>query len=182
MRMLKKDKMKACGHCGEILGYSHFIIWRKNASMTKSYFSKNCKPCIKREQAKVQAIKKVFPPPKAGTPCACCGKVDRLVVDHDWSIDDPKTSFRGYICKSCNVGMGHLGDSLAGVQKAVDYLKRAEIRSTGLKWFDAFAMDTEQQHSGRMAWEDHPRTRENRKPRMGAIREGWFTGQRPKLG
>ena len=39
--------------------------------------------------------------------------------------------------------MDHLGDSLAGVQKAVDYLEKAEIRSTGLRFFDAFAMDVE---------------------------------------
>ena len=121
--------MKACCQCGEILGYNHFLIWRKNASMTKNYYSKNCKPCIRQEQRKLQAIKKLFPPPKAGTPCACCGKVDRLVVDHGWSIDDPKTSFRGYICRSCNVGMGHLGDSLAGVQKAVDYLERPRLEA-----------------------------------------------------
>ena len=112
--------------------------------MTKNYYSKNCKPCIRQEQRKLQAIKKLFPPPKAGTtPCACCGRIDRLFADHDWSIDDPKISFRGYICKSCNVGLGHLGDSLAGVQKAANYLERAEIRSTGYRYFDAFAMDTE---------------------------------------
>ena len=39
--------------------------------------------------------------------------------------------------------MGHLGDSLAGVQKAAKYLAAAEARSTGLKYFDAFAMDFE---------------------------------------
>ena len=136
--------MKACCQCGEILGYDHFLIWRKNASMTKNYYSKNCKPCIRQEQRKLHAIKKLFPPPKAGTtPCACCGRIDRLFPDHDWSIDDPRTSFRGYICKSCNVGLGHLGDSLAGVQKAANYLEKAEIRSTGYRYFDAFAMDTE---------------------------------------
>ena len=135
--------MKACANCGELLGYSEFTVWRKNASMTKSYYSKNCTPSIKREQTKLRAIKRLFPPPNAGTPCACCQTVDRLFADHDWSIDDPKISFRGYVCKSCNVGMGHLGDSLAGVQKAAKYLERAEIRSTGLKWFDAFAMDFE---------------------------------------
>ena len=39
--------------------------------------------------------------------------------------------------------MGHLGDSLAGVQKAANYLAKAEIKSTGYRYFDAFAMDTE---------------------------------------
>ena len=135
--------MKACCHCGELRAYSHFIIWRKNASMTKNYYSKNCEPCIKREQAKLRAIKKLFPVPKAGTPCACCGRIDCLFADHDWSIDDPKSSFRGWICKSCNVGIGHLSDSLAGVQKAAKYLAAAEARSSGLKAFNAFALDFE---------------------------------------
>ena len=135
--------MKACAKCGEIRGYSEFTVWRKNASMTKNYYSKNCRPCARTEQRKVRAIKKLFPVPKAGTPCTCCGKVDRLFVDHDWSVDDPKISFRGYVCKSCNVGMGHLGDSLAGVQKAAKYLAAAEARSSGLKAFNTFALDFE---------------------------------------
>lgn len=65
--------------------------------------------------------------------CACCGlpqekhiydpkcdRARRLFVDHNHLTGH----VRGLICYSCNVGLGHLGDSLEGVLKAVAYLER----------------------------------------------------------
>lgn len=54
--------------------------------------------------------------------CECCGRPStrRLNLDHDH-----KTGlFRGWLCYSCNISIGHLGDDLEGVQRAVNYLKR----------------------------------------------------------
>ena len=62
--------------------------------------------------------------PPEGTPCYCCGKPMThsgkyaMQFDHDHTTD----TFRGWLCKQCNVGIGQLGDDLDGVMKAVQYL------------------------------------------------------------
>jgi len=62
--------------------------------------------------------------------CACCGRHEeynvkcglpqKLAVDH---CHDTKT-VRGLLCWHCNTAIGRLGDTLEGVQKAIDFLKR----------------------------------------------------------
>jgi len=46
-----------------------------------------------------------------------------MCFDHD-----PAThTFRGWLCQSCNVGLGNLGDNVEGVTKAIEYLNNAKI-------------------------------------------------------
>jgi len=58
--------------------------------------------------------------------CDCCGQPPNagkaLCLDHDHVT----LGFRGWLCHSCNLGIGLLGDSLDGVRKAASYLRRAE--------------------------------------------------------
>lgn len=59
--------------------------------------------------------------------CECCGTPIKdcpkqiLVMDHDHDTE----TFRGWICEKCNIGIGKLGDTLEGLTKAVEYLKRS---------------------------------------------------------
>lgn len=65
-----------------------------------------------------------LPQPTRPMPDACekCGKAfDTLHLDH--CHDTGK--FRGWLCFGCNTGLGKLGDNIAGVQAALDYLQRA---------------------------------------------------------
>jgi DNA-binding PadR family transcriptional regulator len=57
--------------------------------------------------------------------CECCGAID-LVLDKPLCLDhDHRTgAFRGWICDSCNVGIGRLGDNLEGARNAVAYLEK----------------------------------------------------------
>jgi hypothetical protein len=61
-----------------------------------------------------------------GWKCACCGtsspagKRDTFVVDHCHDTG----AVRGLLCNNCNVGIGRLGDTLAGVMNAVRYLSK----------------------------------------------------------
>jgi len=70
-------------------------------------------------------IKKQNPQPAAGTPCACCNRIDKLFCDHDHATG----KFRAWICRNCNSGIGLLGDSEAGLRQALAYLERARPKS-----------------------------------------------------
>lgn len=54
--------------------------------------------------------------------CAICGCsiVERPHVDHDHKTG----KVRGLLCLSCNVGLGHFGDSVAKLRDAIEYLER----------------------------------------------------------
>jgi hypothetical protein len=52
--------------------------------------------------------------------CDNCGdECEKLVVDHDHHTGE----LRGLLCYSCNVGIGLLGDSLDGLERAMCYLR-----------------------------------------------------------
>lgn len=46
-----------------------------------------------------------------------------FVIDHDHESGIR----RGIICTLCNTSIGHLGDNVAGLQRALDYLKSSEL-------------------------------------------------------
>ena len=55
-------------------------------------------------------------------PCDLCGKMTkRLNCDHDHETG----AFRGWLCYHCNIALGTLGDTAAGLLKALDYVRRA---------------------------------------------------------
>lgn len=58
--------------------------------------------------------------------CACCKQKcksgRRLAIDHDHKTG----RLRGLLCSSCNLGIGNLGDTIEGVQMALDYLKKED--------------------------------------------------------
>jgi hypothetical protein len=109
---------------------------KKEKPLTKEFFHKNCssengfryecKECRKPGAAKdpkaARRLRKKFniKTPPLGTPCACCGKTDQMLVcDHIHGTE----TIRGFICDNCNVGIGRLGDSIEGVKKALNYLE-----------------------------------------------------------
>lgn len=56
-----------------------------------------------------------------GGVCSCCfQKPESFVMDHIHGT----THFRGYLCNACNTGIGKLGDNVAGLERAIAYLKR----------------------------------------------------------
>ena len=113
--------MKACTNCGNMKQMFEFPIFRTNKMGTKNYYNKHCRTCLNEEALIQNQLKKENPPPPPGTPCACCGRIDKLWLDHCHVTKQ----FRGYICRNCNVSLGYMGDCEEGVQMAVDYLRRS---------------------------------------------------------
>jgi hypothetical protein len=95
---------------------------------------------------KVQAWRRQYrglPEPTRPAPasCECCGALPghvdvfstptrtkirkaayNLALDHDHVTG----KFRGWLCSNCNTGLGKLGDDIAGLERAIAYLRRAQ--------------------------------------------------------
>lgn len=68
---------------------------------------------------------------KRGRPCALCGvrytdTTRRMVVDHDHDTG----LIRGVLCVSCRSGLGQLGDDVAGLRAALEYLEHPPINKS----------------------------------------------------
>lgn len=65
---------------------------------------------------------------KFGGKCWMCREREALVVDHDHSccsgISSCGKCVRGLLCSQCNTGLGFLGDTVASVERALNYLAK----------------------------------------------------------
>ena len=113
-----------CRDCGNLLTEENRVM-KSVSKKGKQYYLNRSKPCIVEAEILLRNIKKKNPQPAAGTPCACCGGIDKLFCDHDHASKE----FRAFICRSCNSGLGLLGDSEAGLRQALAYLARTNVRS-----------------------------------------------------
>jgi len=65
-----------------------------------------------------------------GGVCGICGGqpditrhgITRLAIDHDHATG----KIRGLLCNNCNAGMGIIGDTVEHLERAAEYLKRAQ--------------------------------------------------------
>lgn len=109
---------RKCVKCGKIKNLEDFRLSLK--ATNTNYRRPDCKECEKEYAKSRNRKERARLRPKIGTPCECCGKTNKaLVYDHEHS----NNQFRGWICQSCNIGIGRLGDSIAGIEKALTYLK-----------------------------------------------------------
>ncbi len=107
---------KICKYCNSKKDLSCFpkhVAYKDN-------LDSRCRDCIKKQTALRKKLRLIAPPkPKF---CECCGlEPNVLVLDHDHNTE----MFRGWLCDSCNIGIGKLGDDVAGLEKALNYLKKS---------------------------------------------------------
>lgn len=85
-----------------------------------------CKSCSSAyNKGKNIAKKKAPHKPVEPTECACCKEItepSKLLLDHDHTTYE----FRGWLCKSCNSGIGSLGDNIEGLERAITYLRNTK--------------------------------------------------------
>lgn len=116
---------KRCSSCREILSLTYFGF-NKAKSMGRAC---TCKKCLKEHSAKMRVLHAQHNLP-ANHSCPICLKDAKALyspgmgnktpfrLDHDHVTG----AFRGFICDSCNTGMGKFRDDITLLQKAIDYL------------------------------------------------------------
>jgi len=59
--------------------------------------------------------------------CACCGGLEPGGPKGQWNVDHDHLTgeVRGILCINCNLGIGKLGDSIEGLERALAYLKKS---------------------------------------------------------
>ena len=107
--------LKKCRNC-----QSQKLIEEFPYFSTKEAGRKNtCKECTSKLSKIRQQLKLKNPQPLPG-PCPKCSiHTEIWILDHCHFND----SFRGYVCNSCNLGLGRFNDDVFLLKKAIDYLK-----------------------------------------------------------
>jgi hypothetical protein len=112
---------KICTRCGVLK--SRFGLSNRKATRhgVVTYLKTRCTDCTNRACRDRVRLHKIVAIPPPGTPCDCCeGVPEMLVLDHDHGTG----SFRGWICRECNSGLGFLWDNVEGLRMACEYLER----------------------------------------------------------
>lgn len=111
-----------CKECKQTLHESKFRV-RADRS---DYRVKECSQCSAKISKTVHDLKAVNKVPKPDK-CDCCHKLmqpEEFYFDHCHK----EHVFRGWLCNSCNAGIGILGDTLLDLERAVHYLKEHNER------------------------------------------------------
>jgi hypothetical protein len=77
-RLRKKTRM-LCKCCGDTLEDANCYMTQVGP---KVYRSNCCRPCKRSSMATIRKLKMVHPRPPVGAPCECCGRIDKLQLDH----------------------------------------------------------------------------------------------------
>ena len=127
IKFIPKDG-KECNSCGEWKSHSEFGSHNNKGRETGS--RKTCKSCEyeKRRNTEYQSkygitleeYNNLFK--EQNGCCACCGKHQveqkrRFAVDHCHET----LAIRGLLCDCCNTAIGKLGDTIEGVENALNY-------------------------------------------------------------
>ena len=123
-----------CRKCSTDKPEEHFTYSLRNYLSAPRVYGENkfasstggmsyCKACRQAYTEGLGKARSSAPPkPTVDYPCDCCKTLvppEKLHLDHDHK--DYK--FRGWLCRTCNVSIGGLGDTIEGLNVALDYLR-----------------------------------------------------------
>jgi|DEB0MinimDraft_12_1074336.scaffolds.fasta_scaffold82642_2 hypothetical protein len=110
-------KTKVCIWCDKEKPEESFGLYNRNSDGRDN----RCRACINHSMNTIEKLRKTAP--EKPEFCDCCGNVPKkkFVLDHCHESE----AFRGWLCDHCNLAIGLLGDNEAGVNKALEYLRRS---------------------------------------------------------
>tara|TARA_R100001143_G_C3300107_1_gene105208 strand:+ start:76 stop:609 length:534 start_codon:yes stop_codon:yes gene_type:complete len=129
----KENEICECHECYKLLPTMAFTTSGKTRGDASYYLRKICRECHTVIITEQRNARKNAPPHSEH--CECCHKkTEKLQVDHLHG----STTFRGWLCRQCNTGLGGLGDDLEGVLQGAIYLEndKDKIIETLNKVFD----------------------------------------------
>lgn len=97
----------------------------------KDGFDTRCKKCVKSASKIRSKLHKISPPKPES--CPICERIpENFKKPNKWHLDhDPETSeFRGWLCETCNMSLGLLGDNISGLVSALNYLLNTKTKET----------------------------------------------------
>ena len=101
--------------------------WAKKAR--KTFYEKNRTKMIESAKHYVRKSRGIpdplYPAPDACENCHRKQEGKRLSIDHCHETG----AFRGWLCDSCNLGLGKIGDTLEAARNLVKYLETIECRT-----------------------------------------------------
>ena len=119
----KRDTPRKCTACNQFFTADLFPLNGTKNARGHSYLYQTCKTCKNKIHREITHIAKFAPPPPDR--CECCNQEKgKLTYDHDHET----LTFRGFLCKTCNIGLGNLGDNLEGVLRGALYLEKDESK------------------------------------------------------
>ena len=118
---MENSSYKVCKTCKQKKRDDEFVKADGKHRSTRN----RCKVCHKEQADIRRKLRKENPPAEAGICQICQNHTDKWVLDHCHT----NMSFRGYICTSCNSGIGLLHDDPEVLERAVKYLNRDKRKS-----------------------------------------------------
>jgi hypothetical protein len=114
---------EGCKRCGEQRDASDFGVCARSARGVRR--RKTCRFCMAAAEAQKRRLVEIVGP--RAHACEICRREGPTELDHDHVTG----AFRGWLCRPCNLGLGKLGDDVAGVRRAIAYLLRSSARVSG---------------------------------------------------
>ena len=108
---------RVCKGCDKVFPLADFNKKGVSDKYGREYRSFTCKTCRHTAQKLIRHLRKIIGEPLDR--CEICERIGPVVCDHDHQTDE----FRGWLCSTCNRGLGHLGDNAAGLRRALAYLE-----------------------------------------------------------
>jgi hypothetical protein len=113
---------EGCRRCGEQRESEFTVCARSSRGVFRRKTCRSCRATTDAQKYRLAAT--VGPRAHA---CEICRREGPTELDHDHTTG----AFRGWLCRPCNLGLGRLGDDVAGVRRAIAYLERSFTRGTG---------------------------------------------------
>ena len=112
-----ENMWQQCRVCNQLKHQSDYALHSNIDRYGRKFLKSICRNCSNKDDKIVRELKKENGP--AATHCYLCNKECKTTLDHCHETN----VFRGWLCQSCNIGIGKLKDSVEMLERAIKYLK-----------------------------------------------------------